>query len=165
MKIMVFTEGTIIMHSSADGLSREQIVEQVKNLPNILPEDFFKTHIPVGNAAKKLFSWKKQDAEIIYLTSCTQKSEIEDIQQVLEKYNFPTGRLLWCKENQSYSEVAEIAKPDILIEDDCESIGGRKEMAITYVDPEIKKKIKSIVVKEFAGIDHLPDNLDDLMKL
>ncbi|OGE71166.1 hypothetical protein A2617_01400 [Candidatus Daviesbacteria bacterium RIFOXYD1_FULL_41_10] len=52
--------------------------------------------------------------------------------------------------------------PDILIEDDCESIGGEIEMCYPNIKPEIKEKIKHIIVKEFQGIDHLPDNLDEL---
>ena len=51
---------------------------------------------------------------------------------------------------------------DVLIEDDCESIGGQAEMTITYVSPEKKKQIKSIPVPEFGGIDHLPDDIDKL---
>jgi len=53
--------------------------------------------------------------------------------------------------------------PDILIEEDCRSIGGQWQMCITHVEPELKSKIKSIVVKEFKGIDHLPDDLPDLL--
>jgi len=49
--------------------------------------------------------------------------------------------------------------PDIIIEDDCESIGGKYEMTYTHIKPELKKRIKSIVVEEFGGIDHLPDNI------
>lgn len=54
---------------------------------------------------------------------------------------------------------AERIIPNILIEDNCESIGGRDEMTITHIKTEIKKKIKSISVKEFGGIDHIPDNI------
>jgi len=36
-------------------------------------------------------------------------------------------------------------------------------MTITFVNPKIKQKIKSIVVKEFAGIDNLPDDLNALI--
>ena len=54
--------------------------------------------------------------------------------------------------------------PDVLIEDDCESIGGKDEMTITHVKPDLKKKIKSIVVKEFSGLDHLPDKISALLK-
>ncbi len=63
---------------------------------------------------------------------------------------------------ETYKDIAERVIPDILIEDDCESIGGEKEMTITFVKPEIKQKIKSIIVKEFSGIDHLPDKLQEL---
>jgi len=34
-------------------------------------------------------------------------------------------------------------------------------MTITHVKPEIKKKIKSISVKEFGGIDYLPDEISN----
>ena len=52
--------------------------------------------------------------------------------------------------------------PSILIEDDCESIGGENEMTYPYIRPETKGKIHSIIVDEFAGIDNLPDDLCDL---
>jgi hypothetical protein len=51
---------------------------------------------------------------------------------------------------------------DVLVEDDCESIGGADQMTITYIKPDIKNRIKSIVVKENGGIDHLPDNIEAL---
>lgn len=35
-------------------------------------------------------------------------------------------------------------------------------MTITSIRPDFRKKIKSIIVKEFEGIEHLPDNLTDL---
>jgi len=53
--------------------------------------------------------------------------------------------------------------PDILIEDDCESIGGESEMIYPHIREDLKQKIKSIVVKEFQGIDHLPDSLTALI--
>ena len=48
--------------------------------------------------------------------------------------------------------------PDILIEDDCESIGGTFEMIYPNIRSELRFKIKSIVVKEFEGIDRLSDD-------
>jgi len=59
--------------------------------------------------------------------------------------------------------VAERVMPDILIEDDCESIGGESEMIYPHIREDLKQKIKSIVVKEFQGIDHLPDSLTALI--
>jgi hypothetical protein len=52
--------------------------------------------------------------------------------------------------------------PDILIEDDCESISGEEEMTYPSLQNELRAKIKSIVVKEFSGIDHLPNRISDL---
>src|SRR3989338_740020 len=40
-----------------------------------------------------------------------------------------------------------------------------KEMTIIFVKPKIKQKIKSIIVKEFGGIENLPNNLEDLISL
>jgi len=79
----------------------------------------------------------------------------------LEKYNFPKGQVFYRQNAESYKDIAEKIIPDVLIEDDCESIGGEKEMTITFVKPEIKQKIKSIIVKEFNGIDTLPDKITD----
>ncbi|MFH1564527.1 MAG: hypothetical protein ABIC82_01620 [bacterium] len=75
--------------------------------------------------------------------------------------NYATS-LLYRKDNETYKNIPEKVMPDILIEDDCESIGGANNMTITFLNSEIKKKIKSIVVKEFQGIDYLPDDVRDL---
>ena len=120
------------MHSSAKGLSRKQIVAQVKNFPRPLPDDLFKTHIPVGSAVKKLKTWKDQGAEILYLTSRKERGQIEDVRQVLKKYCFPDGRLLFRQKDEEYKDVAERIVPDVLVEDDCESIGGIDEE--TYIN-------------------------------
>ena len=70
---------------------------------------------------------------------------------VLHKYQFPEGEILWRNNGQSYADIAEKLLPDILIEDNCESIGGKSEMTITKVKDAMKKMIKSVVVKEFEA--------------
>ena len=52
----------------------------------------------------------------------------------------------------------------MIVEDDCESIGGKVEMVYSNLKPEIKDKIKSIVVKEFEGMDCLPDRIPELIE-
>lgn len=158
MKILVFTEGTMIMHSGAKGLSRVDIVKQVLEgkEPSIHE---YRTYIPVGNGAKKLHLWKSQGARIVYLTSRTKPAEIGRIRSVLKRHNFPKGKLLFRVEGEEYKDVAERAMPDIIVEDNCESIGGESEMTYTHIKPELKKRIKSITVKEFEGIDSLPDDI------
>lgn len=160
MKILVFLHGTTIMHKNAVGYTREEIVKQVKDKEKSVHD--YKSYVPVRNAVKKLQNWKKDGAEILYLSSHKTAEYVEIDKFVLEKYGFPDGRVLFRQKSEQYKDVAEKIMPDILIEDDCESIGGTDEMTITHVKPKLKKKIKSIVVKEFSGLDHLPDRISAL---
>ncbi len=155
MKILIFTEGTILMHSSGVGCTREQIVAQVKNEDPSVHD--YKSYIPIKDAVEKLTEWKTQGHEICYLTSRTLDSEISEIQSLLDKFDFPKGELYFRREGEEYCDVAERILPDILIEDDCESIGA-DQMTYPHIRPAIQKKIIPIAVKEFGGIDHLPDS-------
>jgi hypothetical protein len=157
MKILVFTEGTIIMHKTAIRLSRKEIVRRVEKEQKAVHD--YNSYVPVGNSVKKLEGWKKQGAEILYLTSRRKPKEVKQIKNVLERCSFPDGRLLFREKGEEYKDVAERIIPDVLVEDDCESIGGKDEMTITYIKPEIRKKIKSVVVTEFGGIDNLPERI------
>ncbi|MCJ7793134.1 MAG: hypothetical protein MUP45_04105 [Candidatus Marinimicrobia bacterium] len=163
MKILTFTEGTILMPLSALGLSRKERVEQSKRKEKKVYD--FANHLPIEKAVKKLQTWKNQGVKIFYLTSRTLTTQIKDISNVLKKYQFPDSQnLLYRQKGEKYKDVAEKMMPNILIEDDCESIGGKKEMTYTYIKPKLKKKIKLIAVKEFGGIDHLPDKLEELLE-
>ena len=161
MKVLIFLHGTLIMHKSAEGKTRKERVRQVEN--DDLSVHDYASYIPIGNAVEKLKSWQSQGAEILYLSSHEIAEDVEKDKIVLKKYNFPKGQIFYRQNSETYKDIAEKIIPDILIEDDCESIGGEKEMTITYVKPEIKQKIKSIVVKEFYGIDNLPSDLSDLL--
>ncbi len=145
------------MHKNSLGRKREEIVEQVKNKESSVKD--YNSYIPIGNAASKVNLWKGNGFDILYLTSRRKLKEIKEIKNVLNKNNFPAGRLLFRKNQENYSNIIEKEVPDFLVEDDCESISGRSEMSIFHVRPEIRKKIKLIEVKEFGGIDHLKDNL------
>lgn len=162
MKILVFLHGTTIMHKNAIGRTHEEIVKQIKEREESVHD--YKSYVPVGNAVKKLRAWKKDGAEILYLSSHETTEDVEKDKFVLKKYSFPDGPVLFRQRGEQYKDIAEKIMPDILIEDDCESIGGKDEMTITHIKPELKKKIKSIVVKEFSGIDHLPDKISALLK-
>jgi len=164
MKILIFTEGTLIMHPSAKSCSREDIVKQVKSGTDSSIHNW-RTYIPIGSSVEKLRKWKSQCAKILYLTSRIKPREVKDIKSVLKKHGFPEGELLFRQKGEEYKDVTEKAMPSVLIEDDCESIGGMGEMTITNIRPDLKKKIKSVVVKEFEGIDHLPDDLKNLRLL
>lgn len=148
------------MHRNAEGKTREERVKQSLEREESIFD--YESYVPIGNAAGKLNYWKQQGAEIIYLSSHESEKDADKDRSVLKKFNFPEGEVLYRKNGEEYKSIAERIIPDVLIEDDCESIGGEKEMTITFVRIDIKKRIKSIVVKEFQGIDHLPDDIDFL---
>jgi len=150
MKILIFLHGTLIMHSGGIGKTREECVEQVKNNePSV--HDYI-SYVPVGNAVEKLKIWQRQEFEIIYLSSHKNVIDVEKDKRVLERFGFPLGEILYRQNGESYKDIVERIIPDVLIEDDCESIGGEKEMSITFVEPEIKQKIKvDPIVKTVSG--------------
>ena len=162
-RILVFLHGTSIMHKNALGLSRDEIIKQIKDDIDYLISDFA-TYIPIGNVVKKLTSWQNQGAKILYLSSHMSLENVINDETVLRKYNFPKGPIFFRKDNDWNFPIKE-ARPDILIEDNCESIGGEHQMTYPNLKMELKSKFNSIVVKEFGGIDNLPDNIDELRKM
>lgn len=168
---MVFLHGTVIMHKSGVGKFRDEIVQQVKAQGESVRD--FGFYVPIGNAVQKLKTWAEQGAEICYLSALTEdkkrrgdeivgKEGLQFDQEILTRFGFSKGKIYHRREGETYSQIAEKIAPDILIEDDCESIGGTEEMTITFMKPEVRWRIRSIVVKEFCGIDHLPDGLTEL---
>ncbi len=160
MKIMIFLHGTAIMHHGGVGHSREVRVRQVLEGEQSVRD--FSEYVPVGNSASKLQSWNIQGAEVVYLSSHRKPEDVEKDKSVLRKYPFPDGDIYFRQSQEGYSDVAEKVMPDILIEDDCESIGGEAEMTYPHISAIKRKSIGHIVVKEFEGIDHLPDDLTSL---
>ena len=144
IKILIFTEGTII------------------GPRNLFQHFNHAAYVPIGTSSEKTCDWYRQGADIIYLTSRKRKIQVVAIADILQRNNFAPGILISREGNETYKDIVEGVKPDILIEDDCRSIGCIWQMCITYVKPEIKRKIKSIVVREFKGIDHLPKMAIDL---
>jgi hypothetical protein len=157
LKIMIFLHGTAIMHRNAIGRTREERVKQVLGRDESLYD--FSSYVPVGHAASKLQVWKQQGAEILYLSPHLRVEGIKADEAVLRTHHFPEGQICSRQKGEQYKDVAERVLPDILIEDDCESIGGEREMTYPHVKPEVRARMKSIVVKEFGGIDHLPGDV------
>ena len=161
MRVLVFTEGTVIMHRGGLGRGREEIIRQVKEGEATVTD--WSSYVPVGDAVKKLKTWENQGAEILYLTSRMAPEETATIAKVMAGYGFPAGPLLFRRPGEQYADVASRAAPDIIVEDDCESIGGEDEMVFPHLGPELKDRIVPVTVPEFGGIDHLPGELDALL--
>jgi hypothetical protein len=145
------------MHRGAYGWSREDIVKQVVDDEKSVSD--YKNYIPIGNAEDKLKAWTKQGAEIVYLSSHQTEADVAKDRLVLKRYDFPEGQVFYRKDGENYVDLVEKILPDILIEDDCESIGGEGEMIYPNLPLSSKRKIRSIVVKEFARIDDLADEI------
>ena len=158
---MVFLPWTIIMHKSALGCTREERAKQVVEREATIWE--YTSYVPISGAAAKLQTRKEQGVEIKFLSS-HKKTEDVQIDKDIRKYNFPQGKVLFCQGDEGYSDIIERVIPDVLVEDDCESIGGENEMICQHIELEVRTRIKSIVIKEFGGIDHLPDKMFNLLK-
>lgn len=179
----MFTEGTVLIFLCGKNLSREEVVRlsqqagiqrEERSLafendtppPEVLKGSVydFASYIPIQRAVEKLASWKKQGATMYYLTSRRIRKEIDTVKNVLDKYHFPDSKnIVFRQKGENYKDVAERLMPDILIEDDCESIGGTREMTYPNVGQEAKQKIHSVVVKEFEGIDLLSTDVNQLL--
>lgn len=148
------------MHQSAVSHPRKERVRQSREREKSVLD--YSSYVPIGDASAKLQHWKQQGVKIVYFSSHELKEDVKNDESVLTRYNFPKGDVYFRQKGEKYQDITERVMPDILIEDNCESIGGVKEMVYPSLRPELKKKIKSIVVKEFEGIDHLPDSVHDL---
>jgi hypothetical protein len=157
VRLLVFLHGTAIMHPGAVGRTREERVAQVRTGADPRLYDYA-AYLPVGGVVAKLQRWWEQGAQIDYLSSHRKPDDVAKDVLVLQKYAFPPGRVLARRPGESYGDVVGRELPDVLIEDDCESIGAG-EVTYPQVRPDLRPRIKSIVVPEFGGIDHLPDSV------
>lgn len=149
------------MHAGAVGRTRDERVAQVRDGtdPTVLD---FGAYVPVAGAAAKLLRWQEQGAEIAYLSSHRDPANVAKDRRVLRRHGFPAGRILARTAGETYGALAGRVLPDILVEDDCESIGGAAQLAYPQISAPLRARIGSIVVPEFGGIDHLPDSLEEL---
>ncbi len=162
IKIMVFLQGTVLMHHGALGRTREERVRQVRD--GDLTVFDWPAYVPVGRAAEKTRGWIAQGAEIVYLSAHRTGENVQTDVALLKTNGFPDAPVFHREAGEEYRDVVERVRPDILVEDDCESIGGEREMTYPQIRAETKGSIKSVVVKEFGGIDGLPDDFQDLLR-
>lgn len=156
----MFLQGTTIMHAAARGSSRSERVRQSKErLPSVRDVG---SYVPVGDAPSKLRRWSDQGATILYLSSHRRSEDVALDERVLRGHGFPPGEVLYRRPTEAYADTVVRARPDVLIEDDCESIGGAPQMASTYLEEATRARVRVHVVPEFGGIDHLPDTVTDL---
>lgn len=144
MKILVFTEGTATQHATE---------ERFTDVASFVPTD---------GTVEKLTKWWEQGAQICYLTSRRSGADLHAVRATLRRCGFPPGDLLWRRQGEDYVDVVGRARPDIFIEDDCRSIGTDE-----VTTPRLKAEwgIKGIIVPEFGGLAHLPDDHGELVRM
>jgi hypothetical protein len=71
-----------------------------------------------------LKSWSEHGAELAYFTPARKQETVEKRNAALKKHGFPEGPLYSRGETKSYAEAAQEIQADVIVEDDCESIGG-----------------------------------------
>ncbi len=118
--------------------------------------------IPTSGAVQKLKSWQARGAEICYLTSQRCDQEPQAVEATLRRFRFPSGKLYYREEGEEYVDVVRRVGPDILIEDDCRSIGWQE-----VITPKLQPgwNVHGVVVPEFGGLAHLPDDPQQLRLL
>lgn len=156
MRILVLTHGTTVMHRAGLGVSREERVRQSR--ARVASVFDVANYVPIGGAREKLWRWHTQGAEVAYLGPSRRPESMAKNERLLRHLDFPPGPLHHRGPNETYADVVVRLAPDVLIEDDCESIGGATEMATPHLPAAARERIVTIVMPEFGGIDHLPDD-------
>lgn len=170
MKVLVYLHGTVIMHKSGESKTPAERRTQVLDENDKTIADF-ENYVPIDNANDVLTAWKAGGVEIVYMSPHKNEADLNKDRKVLERYNFPQGKIVHRAFFRGYRKIVKSELPDVIIEDDCESIGAmikerykflpdpvvvllkQKEMIYPCLQKDVKRKIKSIVVEEFSGID------------
>lgn len=159
MRVLVFLQGTVLMHAAAAGVPRAARVQQVRERDASVRDSA--GYLPTEHAVEKLRGWHEQGAEIGYLSAHRAPAEVELDRAVLERHGFPAGPVHCRAPGETYGELVAADPPDVLIEDDCESIGAA-EITVWQLPDGLRRRIRSVVVPEFGGLGHLPDALEEL---
>jgi hypothetical protein len=159
---MVFLHGTSIMHGSAVGQQRTARVRQVQSKdPTVLD---YASCVPTEGAVAKVTAWQTRGAEICYLSSHRTPSAAAIDQAVIAAHGFPAGTLYYRAHGESYADLVRRWSADVLIEDDCESIGGCVRTTASELARSSGRGVPCVVVPEFGGLTDLPDDPAELLR-
>lgn len=156
LKIVVFLQGTTLIESALLGKTREESVKKSRDLA--ARGGWLGELVPIGESPKKVRTWSSHGTEVYYLTASRKQENVGKCETALKKWSFPSSVLLHRNMNENYGDIIPQIRPDLIVEDDCESLGGMKEMVYPNLPESVRRSIASVVVREFEGIDHLPDD-------
>lgn len=163
MKIGVFLHGTVIMHPAAAAVDRDERVRQVRRRDPSVRD--FASYVPTPGTAAKLAAWQRHRAILVYLSSHHRPDDIRADESVIRRHGFPAGPVHGRHQGEDYGPLAERLGLDVLVEDDCESIGGAGQTCAAQLSATGRQSIRCIVLPEFSGLADLPDDPAELLTL
>ena len=162
VRVMVFLHGTAIMHATAVGRPRAQRVRQSRERSASVLD--FASYVPTEAAVGKVRAWSGHGAQICYLSSHIAAADVQLDRQVLAAHRFTPGTVFFRSQGETYADVVRRSAADVLVEDDCESIGGTGQTAASGLSGTTGRTVRHIIVPEFGGLAHLPDDPEELAR-
>ncbi len=163
MKVGVFLHGTAIMHAAAAGVERNERVQQVRRRDPSVRD--FASYVPTPGTAEKLAAWERHGAILIYLSSHRRQDDIRADESVIRRHGFPAVPVHGRQEGEDYGPLVDRLGLDVLVEDDCESIGGAAQTCAAQMSPAGRQSVRCVVLPEFSGLADLPSNPAELLTL
>jgi hypothetical protein len=161
MKVGVFLHGTAIMHAAAARVDRGERVQQVlRHDPSVAD---FASYVPTPGTAAKLAAWARRGTTIVYLSSHRHRDGIRADESVIRRYGFPAGPVHGRQEGEDYGALVTRLALDLLVEDDCQSIGGATQTCAAQLSAAAAQSIRCVVLPEFLGLAGLPDDPAELL--
>ena len=148
------------MHRTAAGRPRAERVRQSRQRDRSVLD--FASYVPTEAAVEKVRSWRRHGATVSYLSSHQDAADVDLDHAVLTAHGFPVGTVLSRDPGESYADVSRRAGADIVVEDDCESIGGRSQTIAAGLAAAPGRAVTSVIVPEFGGLAHLPNDPGEL---
>jgi hypothetical protein len=139
----------------------ERVRQSVQRGPSVTE---FGSYVPADATVEMALSWQRHGADLSYLSSHRTAADVDLDRGVLTTHGFPSGPVFFRKPTESYADVACRAGADVVVEDNCESIGGSAQMISSTLGPGAAQ-VRCVVVPEFGGLMHLPDDPRDLLGL
>jgi len=161
MKVGVLLHGTAIMHAAAAGVERGECVQQVRRRDPSVAD--FASYLPTPGTTDKLAAWARRGAILIYLSSHRRQNDIRADESVIRRHRFPPGPVHGRQEGEDYGPLVDRLGLDVLVEDDCESIGGAAQTCAAQLSPAGRQSVRCVVLPEFSGLAGLPDNPAELL--
>jgi hypothetical protein len=101
----------------------------------------------------------------VYLSSHRRADHLAADEQVVKRFGFPPGPVCGRRDGETYGELVSRLSPDLVVEDDCESIGGLDETIAAQLDQAARRSIPCLMLPEFGGFGHLPDDPAELARM